>query len=184
MNLLSRVARRIKREFRCNKMRIGSDGTLSITKKSVVGLDKTAKIVAQKDSCVEICGAFQVRDNTLIEAFGGAVMKIEEGVFINRNCTIVAKESIVIGAHTSIGPNTVIYDHDHNRVSSVDEKFVSSPIIIGKNVWIGAGVIILRGVTIGDNATIAAGSIVTKSVPANSLYYNKITPVVVAREGL
>ena len=183
MNIVSRVIQRIKKEARCNKIRRLSKGNIQIANNAVVLLDKTAQIIAQSDSKIEIKGSFNARDNVYMEAFGGGKIVAENKVYINRNCVIVSKENITIHEGALIGPNTVIYDHDHNQGKQTDELFISSPVVIEKNVWIGAGTIILKGVTIGENTTIAAGSVVTKSVPANSMFYNKITPIIVPREG-
>ena len=84
---------------------------------------------------------------------------------------IVAHELISIGERTTVGPNVLIYDHDHAfgaKKMDSETKFITAPIEIGRNVWIGAGTIILKGVKIGDNAVIAAGSIVTKNVEKNT----------------
>ena len=113
-----------------------------------------------------------LRENCLLDAAGGCI-ELEECVFINRNATIVSKSKIQIGAHTAIGPNVVIYDHDHDYENPVDQCYTSASIKIGKHVWIGANVIILKGVTIGDNAVIAAGSVVNKNVPDNTLLYQQ-----------
>ncbi len=71
-------------------------------------------------------------------------------------------------------------DHDHDTVNG---GFVSAPIKIGDNVWIGANSVILKGVTIGNNAIIAAGSIVTKDVPANAIVGGCPAKVIRYKEG-
>ena len=100
-------------------------------------------------------------------------------VFINDNCNINCVEKISIGEYTKIAPNVCINDHDHNYKKTDEQHLIKTPVVIGKNVWIGSNVVILRGTTIGDNAVIAAGSVVKGSVPANTIYYNKRTEVVV-----
>lgn len=70
----------------------------------------------------------------------------------------------------------LMYDHDHDiRSDDKRKNFVCKDIVIGNNVWIGSGVIILKGVHIGDNAVIGAGTVVTKDVPADTIYFNKRT---------
>ena len=96
-------------------------------------------------------------------------MTLGSRVFINRNCTIVSRSAISIGNGTTIGPNVCIYDHDHNYKSGTG--FIEKPISIGKNVWLGAGVTILKGCNIGDNVVVGAGTIITKDVPDNSVVY-------------
>lgn len=110
-----------------------------------------------------------IRKYTELTTNNCAVINIGDNVFINRNCILVAHKSISIGTGTTIGPNVIIYDHDHDGKGG----FISSPVVIGRNVWIGAGVIILRGCSIGDNSIIAAGSIVTKNIDNNTKFYQK-----------
>ena len=75
-------------------------------------------------------------------------------------------ERIEIGSGTTIGPNVCIYDHDHNIKQGED---ITAPGRIENDVWIGAGCIILKGVTIGKNSVIAAGAVVTTDVPSFSI---------------
>lgn len=97
-------------------------------------------------------------------------MKIGSHCFMNSNVSINCFEKIYIGNNCEFGNNIVIVDHDHDyRISN--KQFISSPISIGSNVWIGANSVILRGTTIGDNCVIAAGSTVRGSIPDNHIYY-------------
>lgn len=97
----------------------------------------------------------------------GKNMKIGKKVFINSGCRFQDQGGITIGDGSLIGHNTVIatLNHDFDPASRGD--LLPAPVVIGKNVWVGANVTILPGVTIGDNAVIAAGSVVTKDVPEN-----------------
>lgn len=99
-----------------------------------------------------------------------ATIRLEDDVFVNKNCLIVAREKILIGKGTSIGPNTIIFDHDH-RIGFNNPK--KATITIGENVWIGGNSVILKGVTIGDNSVIAAGSVVSQNVPRNVVFIQK-----------
>lgn len=112
-----------------------------------------------------------VKENCHLDALGGKI-NLGDYVFINRNGIIVSMNEIFIGNHTTIGPNVVIYDHDHNY-KSVDNNYVTAPIYIGENVWIGANCTILKGVNIGSGAVIAAGSVISKNVPSNTIVYQK-----------
>ncbi len=73
-----------------------------------------------------------------------------------------------------IGPNVLIFDHDHD-FKNKDRKnsYIHGDITIGNNVWIGGNVVILKNTKIGENAVIAAGTVVTGEVPANHIYYAK-----------
>lgn len=116
----------------------------------------------------------QIKSNTIISAVNGSV-KIGDNCFINRNCQIVAHESIVIEKNVMIGPNVVILDHDHRIKDGAVEKreYITKKIVIGENAWIGANSVILKGVTIGKGAIVAAGTIVTHNCPADSLMVQK-----------
>lgn len=121
---------------------------------------------------INIGYGFHTRGRVRIHCLNEGKIEINNNVFINDNCIITALKEVVIGEGTTIGPNTVIYDHDHDICKH--EGFVSKSIKIGNNVWIGAGCIILKGVTIGENSVIAAGTIVTKDVPSNTLIRNEL----------
>lgn len=100
-----------------------------------------------------------------------ARLVIEGKGFINTLTEIDVYENIHIGHGTIISSNCYITDSDqHNVVHSEKIKSKTKPIKIGRNVWIGRNVTILKGVEIGDNAIVGAGSIVTKSIPANTAY--------------
>lgn len=91
-------------------------------------------------------------------------------VFFNFNCVILDVVEVRIGAGTQIGPATQIYSADHPRNAHERRSGLEfgRPVVIGENVWIGGGAIILPGVTIGDDAVIGAGSVVTRSVAAGT----------------
>lgn len=97
---------------------------------------------------------------------------IGEKTYINRNTFIDSIQSLEIGSECGIGPGCYITDHDHGldpTLSPLEQPMVAVPTIIGRRVWIGANVTILKGVTIGDDAVIGAGSVVTKSIPAQAI---------------
>ncbi len=97
---------------------------------------------------------------------------LENNVAINRNCTFLAHGDISIGENTMIGPNVVILTVDHDyRVEGIETHTAHklSPVVIGRNVWVGANAVILPGITIGDGAIVAAGSVVTGDVGENSI---------------
>ena len=100
----------------------------------------------------------------------GKNIHLGKNVFINAGCKFQDQGGIYIGDGTFIGHNVILatLNHDLNPNSRAD--MWPKPIHIGKKVWIGSGAIVLPGVTIGDNSVIAAGSVVTKDVPENSVY--------------
>jgi maltose O-acetyltransferase len=94
-----------------------------------------------------------------------------ENIWINNNFVVIAEgEGIEIGANTLIGTNCQIVDsdfHDLNPNKRMGGKAKTAKVSIGKNVFIGSNVVVLKGVKIGDNTVIANGSVVTKSIPEN-----------------
>lgn len=98
----------------------------------------------------------------------GYNISLGEGVFLNFNCVILDVVEVTIGDGTQIAPGVQILTADHPRDPAVRQTGVEygKPVRIGRNVWIGAGAILLPGVTIGDDALIGAGSIVTRDVAA------------------
>lgn len=97
----------------------------------------------------------------------GKNIHIGKNVFINAGCHFQDQGGIYIGDGAQIGHNVVLATLNHDLIPENRKTVIPAPIIIGKNVWIGANATILSGVTIGDNSVIAAGAVVTKDVPAN-----------------
>lgn len=101
----------------------------------------------------------------------GYNIEIGENFYANVNCVILDGARITFGDNVFIAPNCGFYTAGHpldvpQRNQGLEYAY---PITIGNNVWIGAHVCVLPGVSIGDNCVIGAGSVVTKSIPANSL---------------
>lgn len=112
--------------------------------------------------------------------FGCRHVKLGNSVYANFNLTLVDDTYITIGDNTMIGPNVTLATAGHPILPSLREKGYqfNVPINIGKNVWIGAGVIVLPGVNIGDNSVIGAGSVVTKDIPENVVAFGNPCRVV------
>lgn len=101
---------------------------------------------------------------------GGDEISLGKRVFINQNCTIYDLGGVTIGDDVMIGPNVSILTTGHPLAPSLRRSVtIGNPIVIGNNVWIAANAILIGGVTIGDNAVVAAGSVVTRDVPPNTL---------------
>jgi acetyltransferase-like isoleucine patch superfamily enzyme len=103
-------------------------------------------------------------------ATGGDNTRIGRNVFINQNCTMYDLGGIDIADDVMIGPNVSLITSGHPVAPSQRRAGVAaSPIVIQRNVWIAANVTVIGGVTIGENSVVAAGSVVTKDVPADTL---------------
>lgn len=103
-------------------------------------------------------------------ATGGADTRIGRNVFVNQNCTFYDLGGLDIGDDVMIGPNVSLITSGHPvEPSRRRDCVVARPIAIGRNVWIGAGATIIGGVTVGENSVVAAGSVVTRDVPPDTL---------------
>ncbi|MBO5051329.1 MAG: sugar O-acetyltransferase [Clostridia bacterium] len=101
--------------------------------------------------------------------WAGRHVHLGRNVYANFGLTLVDDTHIYIGDYTMIGPNVVLATAGHPVLPALREEICqyNMPIHIGRNCWLGAGVIVLPGVTIGDNTVIGAGSVVTRDIPAN-----------------
>lgn len=101
--------------------------------------------------------------------FGGAHVHFGKNIYANFNLTLVDDTHIYVGDYTMFGPNVTVATAGHPILPELREKMYqyNFPVHIGKNCWIGAGVVIVPGITIGDNVVIGAGSVVTKDLPSN-----------------
>ena len=100
---------------------------------------------------------------------GSGLMSFGENSFCNDFCVFGVNEKIIIGQNVMIADAVSIRDTDHNHddinIPMVNQGIITSPVIVGDDVWVGYGATILKGVEIGNGAIIAAGSVVTKNVP-------------------
>lgn len=101
--------------------------------------------------------------------FGGHHVHFGKCIYANYNLTLVDDTHIYVGDYTMFGPNVVVATAGHPILPELREQAYqyNAPVHIGKNCWIGAGVIIVPGITIGDNVVVGAGSVVTKDIPSN-----------------
>lgn len=101
----------------------------------------------------------------------GYNISLGDSVFINHDCYLMDCAPISIGDNTFIGPKCGLYTANHPLKAIVRNKGLEQalPITIGNNVWLGANVSVLPGVTIGDGVVVSAGSIVTKNISDNQL---------------
>lgn len=101
----------------------------------------------------------------------GTGIILEENVFMNYDCIMLDGGYIRIGKHTLIGPHCQFYTPQHpmDYVERREEKETAYPITIGEDCWLGGNVVVCPGVTIGNRCIIAAGSVVTKDIPDDSL---------------
>lgn len=121
----------------------------------------------------ELIGTVVDESFSLIPPFyttGGENIRLGRNVFINQNCTMYDLGGIDIADDVMIGPNVSLITSGHPLDPTQRRACViAKPIAIERNVWIAAGVTIIGGVRVGENSVVAAGSVVTRDVPANTL---------------
>ncbi|HEX8013660.1 MAG TPA: DapH/DapD/GlmU-related protein [Flavobacterium sp.] len=100
----------------------------------------------------------------------GKHITIGKNVFINFDCTFLALGGIKIEDDVLIGPKVSLITENHPLNPLERKGLICKPILIKKNAWIGANATILPGVTIGENAVVAAGAVVSKDVPDNTIF--------------
>ncbi len=135
-----------------------------------------ASLRFRKNSKIELNNKSYFAEGTLLRVTENAKFSIGKNSGFNSYCVITCRDNIQIGDNVMFGPFCTLHDHDHifrNTDNMKTSGYVTKPIIIEDNVWIGGNVVILKGVTIGEGSVIAAGSIITKDVPPHTIVYSK-----------
>ena len=99
----------------------------------------------------------------------GKNIKIGKDVFVNSGCCFQDQGGVTLGDGCLVGHNVVFATLDHDKRPGRRGDMTAAPIVVGKEVWIGAHATILKGVTIGEGAIVAAGAVVTRDVPPNTI---------------
>ena len=142
------------------------------TRKLLVHLNNEADPDEIKRLLGQIIGSEVAVDTTVFPPFQinyGKNTKIGKNVFINFDCTFLDLGGITIDDNVLIAPKVSLLSEGHPVSPDQRQSLVSGHIHIKKNVWIGAAATILQGVTIGENSVVAAGAVVSKDVPANTI---------------
>lgn len=145
---------------------------VAATLKQVALMNAMGDVAEIRKQLSEIIGS-QIDETTGIFApfyinFGKHT-KIGKNVFINHACSFLDLGGITIEDDVLIGPKVNLVTENHPIDPSNRKTLICKPIVIKRNSWIGAGATILPGVTVGENAVVAAGSVVTKDVPNNTI---------------
>lgn len=177
------------------KGKIKNKGSLSVNGELLLGMstgrigevgqiDKDSPLIQiAKKGTITINGDFIVYPGAQLIVAPKGNITIGKNSFINSFTRIISQERIEIGDNCAISWDVQIMDTDvHNIIINEKKNSETKPVFIGNNVWIGSKVIILKGVTVGDGAVIAAGSIVTKDVPPNTIVAGN--PASVVREAI
>ena len=131
-------------------------------------MEKILKSPSAKKGHVKFGRLIWFRDNVRIDCADNAELILGDRVFLNNGAYISARKRISIGSNTIMGPNVMVFDHDHDYRNHLS-GFVEKEIVIGDNVWIGANAVILKGARIGDGAVIGAGCVIKGEIPPRSV---------------
>lgn len=140
-------------------LKIGSVWRNTNSVPSTFKLDKKSKLILK--------GKFDFHTGAFIVVNKNATLKLGSG-YANNNVEINCFNSISIGDNVAIAKGVIIRDSDNHTINGLKHN-TSAPIIIEDNVWIGMRALILKGVHIGSGAIIAAGAVVSRDVPPNSI---------------
>ena len=99
----------------------------------------------------------------------GQFIEVGKNVFVNNACTFMDRGGITLEDDVKIGPRVNLITENHDLDPTKRRTLISNRIVVKRNVWIGAAATILPGVTIGENAVVAAGAVVTRDVPPNTI---------------
>lgn len=134
-------------------------------------MGRGARICVAENARVVLGPGVYLSDNVLLQANKGAELVLGERVFLNSNARIVSEKLITIGDHTLLGPNVCIFDHDHVfDLEGVHPDLVTAPVAIGSHCWLGANVLVTRGVQIADRILLGGGSVAVRPLLEPGVY--------------
>ena len=145
---------------------VRGQGRLTIGKWWSGQAPRGTEVTVHKRSRLEVNGIFVLHRGVEIRVSRGGELTLGSG-YLADDVRIDCHQSVTIGERVAIAARTVITDTDHHDLTGSRGR--TAPIVIGNDVWIGMGAVILKGVSIGDGAVVAAGSIVVRDVPPGTL---------------
>ncbi len=161
------------RIYKYSRISIAKSAKLFLNQVLVIGEKQMPKshsetrLLLEPNSTLRVDGTFTIYANSFVRVNRGGEL-ILKGGFINEGVQIVCASKITIGENCAIAPDVIIRDYDVHTIEEAGYQN-KKEIEIGNHVWIGTRAIILKGVKIGDGAIIAAGTVVTKDIPAYSI---------------
>jgi acetyltransferase-like isoleucine patch superfamily enzyme len=138
----------------------------------VVDLNSSRDVHQTRSRLSELIGS-DVHESTLVfipfHTNFGRFIRLGKNVFVNHACTFLDMGGISVEDEVLLGPKVNLITENHPLDPADRKAIIAKPIVLKRNAWIGAAATILPGVTIGENSVVAAGSIVTRDVPANTV---------------
>ena len=166
-----------KEKMLAGELYSGSDAELTFERNRALDLCRRFNAlpanVAREEGSVLLADLFGYPTDVFItptfQCDYGRNIRLGTHVFFNFNCVILDVATVTIGSHVLFGPAVQIYTASHPLDYRPRRQWLGfgKPVVIGDDVWIGGGAIVLAGVTIGDRSVIGAGSVVTKDVPSD-----------------
>jgi acetyltransferase-like isoleucine patch superfamily enzyme len=150
----------------------------ALSKGSLISLN--AIIHIEKEGKINIGRGVRIMPNSHISVLKNGLLEINDDVNIGRGVVIFCAKKIEIGLNSRIAHYVTIVDHDY-EYKNIQTNFKSriiKPVKIGRNSWLAANCIVLKGVNIGAGSVIAAGTVVTKDIPEKSIVYDKKNNIV------
>ena len=144
------------------------------------------EITVEKHGKLRIGKNLKMHNGAKIRIRNGATVEIGDNFSMSNGCVLTAYESIKIGDNVMLGPNVLIYDHDHDYRAPggiAAMKFKTSPVVVGSQTWIGANSIILRGTTLGMGSVVGGGTVVKGIFPDDAVLVQKRTTEVIDYSG-
>lgn len=142
------------------------------TQELSIQLNSSTNIDQVRERLTEITGSSIDKSTRIFPPFYtnfGRFITLGKHVFINHACSFVDMGGITIEDDVLIGPRVNLLTENHPLDPADRQALLLKPVVIKRNAWIGAAATILPGVIIGENAVVAAGAVVTKDVPANTI---------------
>lgn len=164
---IGRFSDKCHRVLRSLRIRLGAIARGSI-------ISPAALVNVETGASIRIGCGVRVRPDAIINVVENGVLTVEEGAWIGPGTVIYCAERITIGAHSRIAHYVSIIDHDYGfrDRNMFDATRTKAPIEIGREVWLGASAIIMKGTQIGEGSVVAAGTVVTKAIPPHSVAHN------------
>lgn len=145
---------------------------VSRTIKLSAALNTSTDVDQIRELLSEIIGTQVDESTTVFPPFYtnyGGFIRLGRNVFINHDCSFLDLGGITIEDDVLIGPRVSLVSEDHPVDPKARKTLIPKPVLIKRNAWIGAGATVLPGVTVGENSVVAAGAVVNKDVPANTV---------------
>lgn len=143
------------------------DGSLQFGVQWPGRFHRESHLVVRRGGTLHVQGEFSIYSGATVTIGEGATLTLGSG-YINGDASISCFCDVRFGKAVAVGPELMLIDDDRHQLSGT--RGAAGPIVIGDHVWLGSRVTVLKGVIIGDGAIVAAGSVVTKDVPAGELW--------------